>query len=118
MARDRERPVNEMMVLHSYRIAGREILVFDGTKGYMPGAAAIRLLAGRKGVGADRIIVYTGTKEIPSFRVFAADGGEQTMTAEDYRVLSRSWADFELHVTDFFVGLMREADARFAAAAC
>jgi diaminopimelate epimerase len=101
-----------MMLVRNYLVEDKEIMVLDGTAGFMPGAGAIRLLADRhQGIGADRIIVFTGTEEIPSFRVYTADGVQQEMTAEDYRVLSRSHEDFELHVTEYFVGQLRQADA-------
>lgn len=105
-----ERPVTEMMLVRSYLMEDKEVMMLDGTTGFMPGAAAIRLLASRQGVGADRILVFTGTQEIPSFKVFTKDGVQEELTAADYRVLSRSQADYEIRLTDYFVRCMREAD--------
>ena len=107
-----ERPVTEMMLVRVYLVEDKEVMVIDGTAGFMPGPSAIRLLADRHhGIGADRIIVFTGTQEIPSFRVYTAKGEQQAMTAADYRVLARSKEDYELHVTRYFVGQLRQADA-------
>ena len=101
-----------MMLVRVYLVEDKEVMVIDGTAGFMPGPSAIRLLADRHhGIGADRIIVFTGTQEIPSFRVYTAKGEQQAMTAADYRVLARSKEDYELHVTRYFVGQLRQADA-------
>ena len=64
-----------------------------------------------EGIGADRSIVVAGPERTRSFRCYTADGVQQEMTAEDYRVLSRSHEDLELHVTEYFVGQLRQADA-------
>ena len=107
-----ERPVTEMMLVRVYLVEDKEVMVLDGTAGFMPGSSAVRLLADRhQGVGADRIIVFTGTQEIPSFRVYTAKGEQQEMSAADYRVLARSKEDYELHVTEYFVGRLRQMDA-------
>ena len=117
-ADDLERPVTEMMLVRSYLMEDKEVMMLDGTTGFMPGAAAIRLLASRQGVGADRVIVFTGTQEIPSFKAFTSEGVQEELTAADYLVLSRSQADYEIRLTDYFVRCMREADTLNEAAAC
>ena len=107
-----------MMLIRSYLVEDKEIMVLDGTAGFMPGAAAIRLLTGRHGVGADRVLVFTGTEEIPSFKAYTKDGVMGEVTADDYRVLANSKPDFEIHLTDHFVSLMRDADEEHEVAAC
>ena len=107
-----------MMLVRSYLVEDKEVMVLDGTTGFMPGAAAIRLLAGRQGVGADRVLVFTGTQELPSFTAFSREGAVVELTADDYSILSRSRADYEIRLTDCFVAQMREADAEDEAAAC
>lgn len=107
-----------MMLVRSYLVEDKEIMVLDGTAGYMPGEAAIRLLTSRQGVGADRVLVFTGTQEIPSFTAFTKDGVREELTAADYCVLSHTKVNFEIRLTDCFVGRMREADAVDETAAC
>ena len=76
--------VTGMMIVRIYKVEKQEYMVMDGTTGFMPGAAAIRLLAHRRfGVGADRVLVFTGSEEIPSFKAFTADGEEQEMQEAD-----------------------------------
>jgi len=107
-----------MMLVRSYLVEDKEIMVLDGTAGYMPGEAAIRLLASRQGVGADRVLVFTGTQEVPSFTAFTREGMREELTAADYRILSNSKVDYEIRLTDYFVRCLRAADAAAASAAC
>lgn len=107
-----------MMLIRSYLVEEKEVMVLDGTAGFMPGGAAIRLLTGRQGVGADRVLVFTGTEEIPSFQAYTKEGSREEVTAEDYRILSNSRPDFEIRLTEHFVSLMRGADEESEAAAC
>ncbi|MGN8837025.1 diaminopimelate epimerase [Mitsuokella jalaludinii] len=108
-----------MMIVRIYQVEKQEYMVMDGTTGFMPGAAAIRLLAHRCfGVGADRVLVFTGSEEIPSFKAFTADGEEQEMQESDYAALAKVKEDFEVHLTDSFVQRMRQADRAKMAAAC
>ena len=107
-----------MMLIRSYLVEDKEVMVLDGTAGFLPGAAAIRLLTGRQGVGADRVLVFTGTEEIPSFRAYTKEGILEEATAEDYRILANSRPDFEIRLTEHFVSLMRGADEESEAAAC
>ena len=77
--------VTGMMIVRIYQVEKQEYMVMDGTTGFMPGAAAIRLLAHRRfGVGADRVLVFTGSEEITSFKAFTADGEEQEMQERDF----------------------------------
>ncbi len=108
-----------MLLVRLYRVEDKEVMVMDGTNGYMPEMGAIRLLASRKsGVGADRVIVYCGKQNRDGFRAFTADGRETELTAEDCLLLSRQEADIEVRLTDYFVGQMRQADEEKLAAAC
>ena len=103
-----------MMLVQDFVVEDKEYMVLDGTAGFMPGEAAIRLLAHRRqGVGADRVLVFTGTDEVPSFVAFRADGTAEALTAEDYRVLSLSVPTCEIRLTEHFVQKMREADIAY-----
>ena len=85
-----------MMIVRIYKVEKQEYMVMDGTTGFMPGAAAIRLLAHRRfGVGADRVLIFTGSEEIPSFKAFTADGEEQEMQEADYAALAKVKEDME-----------------------
>ena len=133
-----------MMVIKNYTTAEKEYMVLNGsTMQVMPGAAAIRLLANRRnGVGADRVLVFTGTHEEPSFLVYEADGTQVGAESMDYKIIVRYLAEegiaanpaelakvfgdqafveafstpdvtrLEFHVTDAFIERMREADAK------
>lgn len=108
-----------MLLVRLYRVEDKEVMVMDGTQGYMPEAKAIRLLASRKlGVGADRVIVYMGKQTKQGFRAFDAAGHEDELTAEDCLLLARQQADIEVRLTDCFVEQMKLADEEKLAAAC
>lgn len=101
-----------MMVVRVYKSENKEYMVMDGTQGFLPGTAAIRLLMHRRhGVGTDRLLVFTGSEEVPSFAAFTPDGEQQALSAADYAVLSRSREDYELRLTNAFVARLRAADA-------
>ena len=54
-----------MMMVMSYTVDGKEYLVLNASAegSFLPGMAGVRLLADRhQGVGADRVLVFTGTK--------------------------------------------------------
>lgn len=107
------------MIVRIYKANGKEYMVMDGTTGFMPGSGAIRLLAHRRyGVGADRVLVFTGSDEVPSFKAFTAEGEEEEMQAADYAVLTQVREDFEVHLTNYFVGKMQLADCQETSAAC
>lgn len=139
-----------MMMIKNYTTAEKEYMVLNGsTMRVMPGAAAIRLLADRhQGVGADRVLVFTGTHEEPSFLVYEQDGTQADATPMDYKILVRYLAEegiaanpaelakvfgdqafveafstpsvtrLEFHVTDAFVERMKAADAKAERMAC
>ena len=108
-----------MLLVRLYRVEDKEVMVMDGTQGFMPETDAVRLLASREfGVGADRVLVYCGKQHKQGFRAFDADGCENELTAADVLLLSRQQADIEVRLTDYFVGRMRQADAEKLAAAC
>ncbi|MDY4416025.1 diaminopimelate epimerase [Selenomonas sp.] len=139
-----------MMMIKNYTTAEKEYMVLNGsTMRDMPGAAAIRLLADRhQGVGADRVLVFTGTHEEPSFLVYEADGTQANAAPMDYKILVRYLAEegiaanpaelakvfgdqafveafstpsvtrLEFHVTDAFVARMKDADAKAERMAC
>ena len=47
-----------MLLVRLYRVEDMEVMVMDGTQGFMPETDAVRLLASREfGVGADRVLV-------------------------------------------------------------
>lgn len=107
-----------MLVVKSYLVEEKEYMVIDATADFMPGSAAIRLLANyREGVGASRIILRCGS-EAPTFVVYDADGTESSMTVTDYSVLARERATFEIHLTKHFVDRLRAADCARLARAC
>lgn len=133
-----------MMEIKNYTTAEKEYMVLNGsTMRVMPGAAAIRLLADRRqGVGADRVLIFTGTHEQPSFLVYEADGTQAEAESMDYKILVRYLAEegiaanpaelakvfgdqafveafstpqvtkIEFHVTDAFLAKMKAADAK------
>ena len=139
-----------MMMIKNYTTAEKEYMVLNGsTMRVMPGAAAIRLLADRhQGVGADCVLVFTGTHEEPSFLVYEQDGTQADATPMDYKILVRYLAEegiaanpaelakvfgdqafveafstpsitrLEFHVTDAFVARMKDADAKAERMAC
>ena len=83
-----------MMVARNYMLHGLEYMVWNGTRGYMPGRKAIRLLAHRRsGVGADRVMVFTGSGQEPSFRLYGTDGGSLAAGREEYLILARYLRD-------------------------
>ena len=101
-----------MTVVRVYKAENKEYMVVDGTQGFLPGAAAVRLLMHRRhGVGTDRLLVFTGSEEVPSFAAFTPEGEQQELTAADYAVLSRSKEDYELRLTNGFVERLRAVDA-------
>lgn len=120
MRRKSERPVSRMLLVRLYRVEDKEVMVMDGSQGFMPETGAIRLLASREsGVGADRVLIYCGKHQKQGgYRAFHADGSESELTAEDVLILSRQQADIEVRLTEYFVGRMRQADEEKLAAAC
>ena len=130
-----------MMLAKDFMLNDVEYIVCDATKGYAPRAAGIELLAHRRyGIGADRVMVFTGTSEEPSFLLYAADGRELVPEKADYLVLaaylgsegiqpnvaemvhalgdqalvakSSLAPSFELHVTESFCKKLRALDRR------
>ncbi len=72
-----------------YRINDREIMVLDGIANEMPGQKGLALLANRRaGVGADRVLVFTGTEEQPSMRVYDSKGNPAAADRLDYIALA------------------------------
>ncbi len=88
-----------MMQAFSYTVNGKEYMVLNASDdtGYMPQSAGIRLLADRhQGIGADRVLVFTGTEEEPSMLVYTPEGCEVEADTADYRVLVRYLADVDI----------------------
>lgn len=107
-----------MLVVKSYIVEEKEYMVVDVTADFMPGPDAIRLLANyREGVGADRVIVRSGSVE-PGLRAYDADGVESALTAADYGVLALSRETFEIRLTNYFVAKLHDADSARLARAC
>ena len=119
-----------MMMIKNYTTAEKEYMVLNGsTMRVMPGAAAIRLLADRhQGVGADRVLVFTGTHEEPSFLVYEADGTQANAAPMDYKILVRYLAEEGIAANpaelakvfgdQAFVERMKAADAKAERMAC
>ena len=136
-----------MIITRSYIVNHTEYLVLDGSHGYMPGQEGIRLLAHRReGIGADRVIVFTGSEREPSFQLFDDAGMMMPAAKQDYIALvcylreqnlaanageigrhlgAQVWEvslvevpHFEAHVTEHFLGRMKEADRQAEATAC
>ncbi|MDD7056723.1 MAG: diaminopimelate epimerase [Selenomonadaceae bacterium] len=104
--------VTGMFSAKIYHMEQQEILVLDGTQGFLPGMAAIQRICSRGlGVGLDRVILFTGTEQHPSFRAYTTDGVETELTSADMRVLARSQYDIEVRFTNYFIGVLRELDA-------
>lgn len=135
-----------VMVVRNYLVNNVEYMVVNGMRDYMPGREAIRLLAHRrKGIGADRVMVFTGSGQAPSFRLYGADGRSCTAGREEYLVLAHylrkegiavnatelvkflgddalaaGWKElqsFEIHLTDSFLARLRERDEASSAVA-
>lgn len=88
-----------MMMVMSYTVDGKEYLVLNASAegSYLPGTAGVRLLADRRqGVGADRILVFTGTKAEPSLLVYTPEGEAAKAEPADYKVLVRYLAEEHL----------------------
>ena len=135
-----------MIVVRNYIANDVEYMVINGVRDYMPGSEAIRLLAHhRKGVGADRVMVFTGSDQVPSFRLYEANGRSCAAGRADYLVLAHylrnegiaanptelvrylgedalrvggeDFPMFEIHVTDFYLDKLRERDGASSAVA-
>ena len=77
-----------MMVVKNYTFQGVEYMVCSRQAVYVPGPAAMELLADRRhGVGADRILLVD-VEEPQSMQVFTANGSACAATAEDWRVFA------------------------------
>ena len=110
--------VTGMLIAKIYVAEGNDVMVLDGTQGFLPGAAAIQRICSRtQGVGLARVIIFTGTEQHPSFRAYTADGSECALTASDLRVLARTQADIEVRFTNYFINVLRELDAATTAVA-
>ena len=73
-----------------YSINHMEYMVLDGTSGIMPGQAGLELLANRLlGVGVDRVMIFVGTEQEPSFRLYSANGLSAKADKDAYVVLAR-----------------------------
>ena len=99
-----------MMVVKGFVADGKDYLVLDGTKGFMPGPGAMCLLMDKQeGVGADKALILAGSHEHAAICVFLPDGSSLTPDARELQML-RGKPSYELHLTDSFVGRMQEAD--------
>ena len=86
-----------MKVGKKYIVDSVEYLVLDGTSGRMPGQAGLELLADRGlGVGAEYVMVFTGTEQEPSFLLYRSDGQRTETGREAYGVLARYLRDNRL----------------------
>ena len=136
----------KMLVVKNYVVNHTEYMVIHGMRDYMPGKEAIRLLAHRRdGVGADFVMVFTGSGQEPSFRLYGADGRERAAGREEYLVLAHYLRDegisanaaelvkhlgeetlsvagekipsIEIHVTESFLGKLRALEKASSAVA-
>ncbi len=136
-----------MKIARHYIIDGVEIMVLDGRNHAMPGSNGLSLLAHRKlGVGADRILVFTGTEEQPSFIAYDAEGSFSEAGRSDYVALTCYLRDcgispnvaemlrnlgtemlavaragverLEIHITEYFWKKALEQDAQVEEAVC
>ena len=83
-----------MKVGKIYNVNHKEYMVLDGTSDMMPGQAGLELLANRSlGVGADCVMIFTGTEQEPSFRLYDADGMAVIASREAYVVLAKYLRD-------------------------
>ena len=133
-----------MMMVMSYTVDGKEYLVLNASAegSFLPGMAGVLLADRHQGVGADRVLVFTGTKAEPSLLVYTPEGEAAEAEPVDYKVLVRYLAEkhlaaspaeiahafgdrafveafeggevarVEFRVTASFVARMREADER------
>ena len=135
-----------MIVVRNYVVNDVEYMVVNGMRDYMPGREGIRLLAHhQRGVGADRIMVFMGSDQAPSFRLYEANGMRCEADRNAYLVLAhylrkegigvnatelvRYLGDealvaggehlpsFEIHLTDVFLSKVRERDEASSAVA-
>lgn len=78
-----------MMIVKNFTLDNVEYMVCDSTKGYVPERAGLALLANRRlGVGADRVLVFTGTQQQTSFQLYDAAGKELSAQKQDYLVFA------------------------------
>ncbi len=135
-----------MMVVRNYIVNDVEYMVINGIRDYMPGMEAVRLLAHyKKGVGADRVMVFTGSSQEPSFRLYTSNGEVRAADRDAYVVLAhylrkegilanaaelvRNLGDealtvagspvssFEVRLTDHFLGRLKACDKASSAVA-
>ena len=86
-----------MKVGKNYIIDHTEYMVLDGTSDRMPGQAGLELLADRRlGVGADYVMIFTGTEREPSFLLYDGHGGKVGAGREAYMILARYLRDAQL----------------------
>ena len=78
-----------MKIVKSYEVQDREYLLLSrqGWQGGCWSSTGIAMLC--QAIGGDRVILFTGTHEKPSFHVYAQDGSEQAPQVLDYRMLVR-----------------------------
>ncbi len=73
-----------------YSIDHTEYLVLDGTCDMMPGREGLKQLSDRRqGVGADYVMIFTGTEQEPSFLLYRSDGKRTALSRESYAVLAK-----------------------------
>jgi len=135
-----------MMVVKNYVIHDVEYMVVNGIRDYMPGREGIRLLAHRRsGVGADRVILFTGSGQEPSFRLYGASGEMCVAGRDEYLILahylrsegiavnaaefvrylgdevmsvtSEKISTIEIRITDSFLAKLKERDEASSAVA-
>ncbi|MDQ0203149.1 hypothetical protein [Pectinatus haikarae] len=125
-----------MQIVMNYVFRGIEYMVYEAQE-YVPGAAGIRLLGSRRyGIGADRILIMDNLSPNSNFQIFTADGNEIAAAEQDYlivehhrkmqkstmqnigRIAENEFLSFEIHLTECFVGRLKEADVQSRIIAC
>lgn len=90
-----------MLKAYSYKINGIEYMVVEDNDRLARNAVAVQLLADyREGVGAGCVIYNAANSEA---EVYLANGERTELAAEIYQAILSSVADYEVHLTDYFV---------------
>ena len=102
-----------MLLTDVFIIDDKEIMIIDAKKGFVPSSGSVRILADRRlGVGADRILVVLNAGALVEYRVYNQTGELVNMTAADYKALASKVPAFEVHLTDYFVDVLRQTEVK------
>lgn len=105
-----------MLKAYSYKIKGIEYMVVEDNDRLARSAAAVQLLADyREGVGAGYVIYNAPHSEI---EVYLANGERTELSAEVYQAILSSTANYEVHLTDYFVAKLNKLSLAELGVAC